>query len=109
MNLWLTREDANLDKDSGGLVVFTSKPPADWDFAKYNTDTERVRKEVLEPTNFANVTVPYKENRAVIFDSMLFHHTDKFNFKDGYENRRINLTILYGKMQSGQSDDGGEL
>ena len=99
VNLWLTRDEANLDKDSGGLVVFTSKPPADWDFANYNTDTERVRKEILEPTSFANITVPYRENRAVIFDSMLFHHTDNFRFKEGYENRRINLTILYGKMQ----------
>lgn len=100
VNLWLTRDEANLDKDSGGLVIFTSKPPANWDFANYNTDTDRVRKEILEPTNFANITVPYRENRAVIFDSMLFHHTDKFKFQEGYENRRINLTILYGKMQT---------
>ena len=99
VNLWLTDDDANLDSESGGLVVYTAKPPEDWDFVRYNKDTERVRKEILEPTNYANVTVPYRENRAVIFDSMLFHHTDKFRFKEGYENRRINLTILYGTIQ----------
>lgn len=104
VNLWLTDDDANLDKDSGGLVVYTAKPPDDWDFVRYNKDTERVRKEVLEPTNYANVTVPYRENRAVIFDSMLFHHTDKFRFKEGYENRRINLTILYGTIQTAKND-----
>ena len=98
VNIWLTPEDANLNKDSGGLVVFTAKPPEGWDFDKYNKDTEKVMKEILEPTGFANVTVPYKENRAVIFDSALFHHTDDFDFKEGYENRRINLTILYGDM-----------
>lgn len=104
VNLWLTNDDANLDKDSGGLVVYTAKPPNDWDFASYNTDTAKVREEILEPTNFANITVPYRENRAVIFDSMLFHHTDKFHFKEGYQNRRINLTILYGTMKDNKEN-----
>jgi len=109
VNIWLTREDANLDKNSGGLVIFTTKPPVDWDFAKYNTDTDRVREEILEPTNYANITVPYRENRAVIFDSMLFHHTDKFRFREGYENRRINLTILYGELQAEKQRRDDEL
>ena len=106
VNLWLTDDDANLDSESGGLVIYTAKPPEDWDFVRYNKDTERVRKEILEPTSYANVTVPYRENRAVIFDSMLFHHTDKFRFKEGYENRRINLTILYGTIK-GKNTAGG--
>ncbi len=105
VNLWLTDNDANLDKESGGLVVYTAKPPDNWDFVRYNKDTERVRKEILEPANYANVTVPYRENRAVIFDSMLFHHTDKFTFKEGYENRRINLTILYGSINQMKNED----
>ena len=100
-------DDANLDPTSGGLVVFTAKPPADWDFVQYNTDTERVRKELLAPTGYANVTIPYRMNRAVIFDSALFHQTDTFRFRPGYKNRRINLTLLYGTMQtaSGPSAD----
>ena len=101
VNIWITPEDANLDKSSGGLVVFTAKPPPDWDFAAYNTDTERVIDEILAPSGFQNVTVPHRENRAVIFDSALFHHTDVYKFKKGYENKRINLTILYGNMQLG--------
>jgi len=116
VNLWITPEDANMNKESGGLVIFTAKPPKDWDFDKYNKDADKVMKEILEPTGFANMTVPYKENRAVVFDSALFHHTDEFSFKEGYENRRINLTILYGDMNvdsaegmrstSGDQDDG---
>lgn len=99
VNLWLTPDEANLDPDSGGLVIFTAKPPAHWDFTDYNTNTEKVVDELLRPTNFANVTVPHRQNRAVLFDSALFHHSDVFKFKKGYENRRINLTILYGNMQ----------
>ena len=107
VNLWITPEDANLNKDSGGLVIFTAKPLKDWNFDLYNKDTDRVRKDILEPTNFANVTVPYKENRAVIFDSALFHHTDDFGFKEGYENWSINLTILYGDMKMAETSNAG--
>jgi len=99
INIWLTPDDANLDKESGGLVIFTAKPPADWNFEMHNMNTEMVDELLLKPTNYANVTVPYKQNRAVIFDSALFHHTDKFRFRKGYKNRRINLTLLYGDMQ----------
>ena len=99
LNIWITPEDANLDKESGGLVIFTVKPPEDWDINQYNRDTEVVYEELLKPSKFANVTVPYRENRAVMFDSALFHQTDEFSFKTGYQNRRINLTILYGDMQ----------
>ena len=40
--------------------------------------------------------IPYNENRAVIFNSNLFHETDSYEFKEGYENRRINVTMLFG-------------
>lgn len=81
--------------------MFTVKPPSDWDLKRYNQDTQAAYHELLAPANFANVTIPYRANRAVIFDSSLFHQTDNFQFKKGYENRRINLTILYGEMQRG--------
>jgi hypothetical protein len=43
--------------------------------------------------------VPHKQNRAVIFNSDLFHETDTINFKEGYENRRINVTMLFGRSR----------
>lgn len=107
VNIWLTPDEASLDANNGGLVVYTAKPPINADFASYNTDTERLIEEIIKPTEFANVTVPFKMNRAIMFDSALFHHTDSFKFKKGYENRRINLTILYGNMNRG-SDKGNE-
>ncbi|KAL3939717.1 MAG: hypothetical protein SGBAC_005609 [Bacillariaceae sp.] len=109
VNMWLTPDEANLDPNSGGLVVFTAKPPADWDFARFNTDTEEVHELLLKPTNYANVTVPHRQNRAVLFDSALFHQTDEYSFKKGYENRRINLTFLYGEMQKQGAGQSSEL
>jgi len=40
--------------------------------------------------------IPYKFNRAVLFNSAYFHETDKIDFKDGYESCRINITYLFG-------------
>jgi len=32
----------------------------------------------------------------VITRSGLFHETDNLHFRDGFENRRINITMLFG-------------
>jgi tetratricopeptide (TPR) repeat protein len=96
VNFWLTPDSANLDPDGGGLVVYDRAAPADWDFAKFNLDVPAIRG-FLEETGSHPVKVPYRQNRAVIFDSDLFHATDRFAFAEGYENRRINVTMLFGR------------
>ena len=98
VNFWITPDDANLDPKSGGLVIWDKAAPLDWDFAKYNnTDTIAARFEFLAHAGARSVTVPYRSDRAVIFDSDLFHETDRIVFKEGYLNRRINITLLYGQ------------
>ena len=44
-----------------------------------------------------SLIVPYRENRAVLFESRLFHRSDAPEFATGYENHRINLTLLFGR------------
>jgi tetratricopeptide (TPR) repeat protein len=95
VNFWITPDEANLDPDRGGLVVWDVAAPLDWDFMKYNTAEKEIR-EFLSANGANPMTIPYRSNRAVIFDSDLFHETDDINFKDGYTNRRINITLLYG-------------
>ena len=53
-------------------------------------------RDFLERSGARRVTIPHRANRAVIFDSDLFHETDTITFREGYENRRINCTLLYG-------------
>ena len=96
VNFWIAPDDANRDPDSGGLVVWDKKAPLDWDFARYNADEAAIRAFLVEK-KAKPITVPHRANRAVIFDSDLFHETDKIVFKDGYRNRRINVTMLYGR------------
>jgi tetratricopeptide (TPR) repeat protein len=98
VNFWITPDDANLDPEHGGLVVWDAAAPQDWDFARYNAAEDDICA-FLKEQNSRPVTVPYRANRAVIFDSDLFHETDVINFKPGYENRRINITLLFGRRQ----------
>jgi tetratricopeptide (TPR) repeat protein len=100
VNFWITPDEGNLDPQGGGLVVWDKEAPLDWDFAKFNAD-EKASYAFLDQTGARPITVPYRANRAVIFDSNLFHKTDKITFAEGYENRRINITMLYGRRRRG--------
>jgi hypothetical protein len=99
VNFWITPDEANLDAESGGLVVWDQPAPLDWDFDKFNNPGEAVRNSLIENGAKA-VTVPHRANRAVIFDSDLFHETDRMTFKEGYLNRRINITMLFGYREN---------
>ena len=100
VNFWITPAAANLNHESGGLVVYDSPAPIEWDFKIYNTDEgdEKIVK-YLKDSSSEYTRVPYNENRVVIFNSNLIHETDKFEFKEGYENRRINITMLFGRRE----------
>ncbi len=95
VNFWVTPDEANRDPASGGLVVHKAHAPSDWAFRTYNADSDRMA-EFLEEAGDEPVTVPYRRNRVVMFDSDLFHRTDDLDFRPGYENRRINVTMLFG-------------
>ena len=96
VNFWISPESANQDKNSGGLRVWNKIPPMNWDFAEYNSLERSPKiKEMLISNNIKEKIIPYKENRAVIFNSKLFHSTDDFKFDNSYANRRVNITFLY--------------
>jgi Flp pilus assembly protein TadD len=95
VNFWVTPTEANLDPGRGGLVVCRAPPPPDWEIKDYDADRERIVK-FLEQKADNSMVVPYRQNRAVLFRSRLFHHSDRPEFALEYENHRINLTLLYG-------------
>lgn len=98
VNFWITPDEANLDPESGGLIVWDKPAPLEWTFAQYNNPNagETIRNFLAE-SGAKSITIPHRANRAVIFDSDLFHQTDRIDFKEGYLNRRINITMLYGR------------
>jgi hypothetical protein len=97
VNLWITPDSANLTPERGGLVIYPVVPPLDWRFDRYNS--RQGREEIVQfvrQSGAAPIHIPYRANRVVIFNSQYFHETDRFVFRDGYADRRTNLTFLYG-------------
>jgi hypothetical protein len=95
VNFWITEDDANLDPESGGMVVHPALAPAEWRFEDFNGDSARMQAFLAEAGG-APITIGYRANRAVLFNSSLFHETDRFRFRPGYATRRINITMLFG-------------
>lgn len=102
VNFWMTPTEANLTADHGGLVICRVPPPSEWKVIDYGGDRARIVA-FLEQNAEENLTVPYRQNRAVLFDSRLFHYSDTPNFAQGYENHRINVTLLFGRRDQGQA------
>jgi hypothetical protein len=100
VNFWITPNEANRNRESGGLVVWDKEAPDSWDFAEYNNDKNKHKiQEFLKESGAKPINIPHRQNRAVIFNSNLFHETDVIEFQDSYECRRINVTLLYGHRQ----------
>lgn len=97
LNFWISPSECNLDPDSGGLKVYDVPAPEDWTFEQYNIDSALIYS-FLEQHQAKCVTVPHRCNRAVLFNSALFHETDTIRFVDGYESRRVNMTYLFGRQ-----------
>ncbi|HUN50269.1 MAG TPA: tetratricopeptide repeat protein, partial [Candidatus Sulfotelmatobacter sp.] len=98
VNFWITPDEASLDPAGGGLEVYDCEAPAEWDFTDYNANPGRIR-EFLAARQARRIVIPHRQNRVVVFNSNLFHETGAFRFKPGYENRRINITMLFGERQ----------
>ena len=96
LNFWVTPDEANLNPASGGLVLYDEPAPKSWNFDEYNRDSKRI-DDFLKEHNAGRQVVPYRCNRGVLFNSKLFHQTDAIQFKEGYENRRVNITYLFGR------------
>ncbi|MED5430445.1 MAG: hypothetical protein VX864_03530 [Pseudomonadota bacterium] len=96
VNFWITPEVSNLDADTGGLIIWDKFPQENWNFEDYNyiKNSTNIEK-MLNDNNAKQIKIPYKENRAVIFNSKLFHATDKYRFKNNFVDRRLNVTLLY--------------
>ena len=101
VNFWVTPEGSCADPTTGGMVVYNHPVPKSWTFADYNSNPEKLQA-YLKVHDSKPQRVPFRENRCVIFDSSLIHVTDELHFKPGYENRRINITLLFGRARSNE-------
>ena len=88
VNIWVTSDDAILDKSKNGLKVYKKK------YNKMNHGGV-VEEEFIKTTSYD--IIPYRYNRAVVFRGNTVHETNDVSMKSGDENKRINYTFLYNK------------
>ncbi|MEC5218916.1 hypothetical protein RCH09_003891 [Actimicrobium sp. GrIS 1.19] len=98
VNFWLTPEECNADPATGGMIVYDVDAPITWDFHTYNGRTDII-KAFLRENRAKETYVSYRRNRCIMFNSDLFHGTHEVHFKPGFENHRINVTMLYGRRE----------
>lgn len=91
VNIWLTPPSA--EGEGGGLVLYDRIAPADWSYHDYNANPDLIRAYLADTTKTA---IEYRQNRAIIFNSRLFHETGPLQPIKSYEQGRINLTFLFG-------------
>ena len=103
VNFWITPDSANLNSDSGDLIIWNKRAPADY-ARSTKEQADAILHRLLEEPGVRKDHIPYRCNRAVIFDALTIHGTDDFAFRPGYENCRTNVTLLYGPPRSARSD-----
>mgnify|MGYP003117551125 CR=1 FL=1 len=95
-NFWITPDSANLEPTGAGLEIWDKEAPLEWDFAAFNAGKEKSR-DFRRESGAKRIDVPYRRNRMIVFNSNLFHESGPVTFKPGYENHRINVTMLFGQ------------
>jgi hypothetical protein len=100
INFWITPDAANQEPNSGGLDMWNVEAPRDWSFDDYNTGASKVH-DFLKQSGGTVTSYGYAENRALLFKGTLFHRTAPLRFADGFENRRRNITMLFGRTRRG--------
>jgi len=96
VNFYITPDDANLNPASGGIAVWNSTIDSEPLMRQLN-GSETAMRAYLSSRNAVVTTIPHRSNRAVIFKSNLIHKTDDCDFRKGYRNKRINVSLLFGE------------
>ncbi len=93
---WLTPDQYNLDESTGGLILYDVKRPPDMPFSDYLASGEQSRAYVAEHSRVDPIVIPYRFNRAILFNPAIFHKSNKPNFDLSHPSRmRMNMTFSF--------------
>ena len=93
INLWLTPDEYNISPETGGMVIYDLKRTEDMAIHEFNA-MPWAGDFLSNHPNVSSVNIPYRNNRAVIFDARLFHESDNVKFSgDMFEHCRMGLTL----------------
>ena len=95
----ISPDEGSLHKKSGCPIVYKVVPPEGTPLSVFNQwPLDKQVTLMLKETNYANFTLPFRSNHAVVILSSLFHESGQMHWAPGYTKRRLNLTFLFGKM-----------
>lgn len=95
INLWLTPDECNLDPASGGLTLFDVKRAPELRYPDFVND-RFCRRYIDERSQGGRFEVPYRCNRATLFDGSTFHATQPVRFSAGARREmRLNLSLAF--------------
>jgi hypothetical protein len=95
VNFYIAPDEANLDPETGGMLIWDLEAKDAAELRRFNSN-EAALNAHLKSRGAKATRVAHRANRAVIFKSGLYHKTDDCRFKEGYLNKRINVSLLFG-------------
>jgi len=90
--VWITPDESILNHRENGLNIWTVDTPKEIPHQDNGTMQERIFDLIKDREP---VKIPYKYNRAILFESKYLHATDCVSMKHGIENQRVNYTFLF--------------
>jgi hypothetical protein len=94
VSLWITPDEANVNRERGGIAMWDKTPPAGWTFNDYNGGGDSVADRLNE-AGASPTVIAHRANRAVLFQGKPFHRSDGARFVPDFESRRRNITFLF--------------
>jgi hypothetical protein len=98
LTYWLTPDHYNLEPATGGLILFDVRRGPEEGADRYLVAGKESERHVRARSSHHTV-VPYRCNRAVLFDSSHYHktHTPVFDVSTP-QGMRMNLTLMYASV-----------
>ena len=93
INLWTTPDWHCRSAETSGLTIWPVRAPGGTPFETINGDVDWCRRFVAR-SGIEPIHIPYRANRAVVFDGSQFHASSGSDFEGGVDGRRINVTVL---------------
>ena len=104
INIWVSSDKAVKDTTKNGLDIYEITPPKEWSRSEWNSNPQLV-KDYIESNKTQPIKIDYKSNRAVMFPGDYFHTSNGVSMKEGFENRRVSYTLLFGATLDGKLDE----
>ena len=95
VNVWLTPDDFNSDPSTGGMVLLDLLRPAEMPVHEFNA-MPWSGQYVKESGKRKEQRIPYRSNRAIVFDARAFHFSEDVAFAgDDFDSMRLGLTLAF--------------